>query len=107
MTTLPSFVEHQGVTVKVPGVGEVVVDIVYSGMWYVVVEAGQVGLALEPGQGRNIARVGEMIKTAAREQWPVQHPDNSYTGPDILAFTGPPSDKAPDNTRLVTETVGK
>jgi len=79
-----------GVEVDVPlGVGKVTVDIAYGGMFYVIVDAASVGLVLEPQNGREICRLGEMIKVAAREQHPVNHPEIDYPGPDILAFRDP------------------
>jgi len=92
MTSMPSFSQHQGVEVDVPEVGKVTVDISFGGMWYVIVEAKQLGLNLMPSEGKNITRLGEMIKVATREQWPVQHPEMDYPGPDILAFTSPPAE---------------
>ena len=41
-------------------------------MWYAIVDAASVGLILEPEYGTKIARFGEMIKVATREQHPVQ-----------------------------------
>lgn len=90
MTAMPSFVGAKDVTVDVPSLGEVTVDIVFGGMWYVVVQAAQVGLDLMPENGRQIASVGERIKVACQEQHPINHPELEYPGPDILVFTGPP-----------------
>ena len=59
------------VAINVPTVGEVKVDIAYGGMHYVIVDAASVGLTLEPSRGKEICRLGEMIKIAAREQHPV------------------------------------
>ena len=83
----PSFY-HSTVTVDVPSIGPVHgVDIAFGGMWYAIVDAAAVGLDLIPSRGREIARLGEMIKVATREQYPVDHPEYHYPGPDILAFT--------------------
>ena len=64
-------------------------DVAYGGMWYAIVDAASVGLRLEPSQGREICRLGEMIKVAAREQHTVHHPELTYPGPDILVFREP------------------
>ena len=90
----PAFVapEGLGVVVDVPhGVGRVELDVAFGGMWFAVADAGALGLELEPSRGRELCRVGEMIKKAAREQVPVAHPELDYPGPDILAWRGPPS----------------
>ena len=54
--------------------------------WYAVVDAARLGLRLAPENGAEICRLGEMIKTATREQHPVQHPTMDYAGCDILVF---------------------
>ena len=87
-----SFVEKLDVVVNVPhGVGPVVVDIAYGGMWYAVVDLQheknlRLNLVLDPSRAAELCRVGEMIKIACREQHPVQHPDIDYPGVDILVF---------------------
>ena len=63
-------------------------------MWYAIVDAASVGLEIVSEQGAEIVRLGEMIKVACREQFPVNHPEFDYPGTDILAFTGPPSAEA-------------
>jgi proline racemase len=89
---VPAFAAHLGVPVEVPEVGTVTVDVAYGGMWYAIAEARPLGFAITPDEGRDLVRVGEMIKAAAREQWPVAHPENpEIAGVSIMQFTGPPS----------------
>lgn len=85
--------EDMDVVLDVPHVGRVTVDIAYGGMFYVIVDASSIGLTLEPSHGREICRLGEMIKTAAKEQHPLNHPEFDYPGPDILVFRQPSSDR--------------
>ncbi|CAJ1458123.1 unnamed protein product [Effrenium voratum] len=86
---VPSFCRaaDMDVLIDVPEVGKVMVDIAYGGMFYAIVDAGQMDLELIPSKGREICRLGEMIKTACREQHPVNHPEFDYPGCDILVFT--------------------
>ena len=86
MTSLPSFVGRRDVEVEVPGLGKVKVDLVFGGMWFVIVAADQLGLEIRPEEGGKLARLGEMIKVATREQSPISHPTMDYPGPDILAW---------------------
>jgi proline racemase len=89
---VPAFAAHLGVPVEVPELGTVTVDVAYGGMWYAIAEARPLGFAITPDEGRDLVRVGEMIKAAAREQWPVVHPENpGIAGVSIMQFTGPPS----------------
>lgn len=67
--------------------GELKVDIAFGGMWYVIANVDQVGLDIRPEEGSKLARLGEMVKVATREQSPVVHPTMDYPGPDILVWT--------------------
>jgi proline racemase len=89
---VPAFTTHIDAKVEVPTLGTVTVDVAYGGMFYVIAEAQPLGLHLTPDEGRDIVRIGEMIKAAAREQLPVVHPDNpEIRGITIAELTGPPT----------------
>jgi proline racemase len=89
---VPAFAVHLDTKIEVPELGEVTVDVAYGGMFYVIAEAGPLGLHLTPNEGQKIARLGEMIKAAAREQLPAVHPENpQISGVTIGQLTGPPS----------------
>ena len=62
MTAMPSFLGKKDVVVNVPTVGNVLVDIAFGGMWYVIVNAAQLGLEIKPENGKKLASIGEMIK---------------------------------------------
>ena len=51
----------------------------------------RLGLDLVPENGKRICQLGEMIKVAAREQVPVNHPEFHYPGPDIIVIRAPPA----------------
>ena len=80
---VPAFATHLEAVVEVPKLGTVTVDVAYGGMFYVIANAEALGLRLTPDEARDIVRTGEMIKTAAREQLPVAHPEN----PEIAGIT--------------------
>jgi len=90
----PSFVEHLDIVVNVPHENiSVKLDVAYGGMWYAIVDMDQfqledspIKLELDPSYGKQLCRIGEMIKVACREQFPVQHPTEDYPGVDILVF---------------------
>lgn len=85
---VPAFAVHLEVPVEVRDLGTVKVDIAWGGMFYVIADADALGLALEPANARELVRVGEMIKAAAQEQYPVRHPENhDITGPTIAELT--------------------
>jgi proline racemase len=87
---VPAFAVHLDATIEVPHLGQVTVDVAYGGMFYAIAEAEQFGLRLVPDEGREIARIGEMIKAAAREQLPVVHPEHpEISGVTISQLSGP------------------
>jgi proline racemase len=84
---VPAFSHCTDITVKdVPELGDVACSVAYGGMHYCIVQATSIGLSLTPENGKNIVKFGEMIKTACREQFPVNHPEFDYPGCDILVF---------------------
>ena len=88
----PAFAVHLDTPVEVRSLGTVIVDVAYGGMFYVIAEAAQVGLRLTPDEGRDLVRIGEMIKAATREQLPVVHPENpGIAGVTIAQLTAPPT----------------
>jgi proline racemase len=89
---VPAFATHLDAKVEVLQLGTVTVDVAYGGMFYVIAEAQPLGLRLTPDEARDIVRVGEMIKAAAREQLPAVHPENpQIRGITIAELTGPPT----------------
>jgi len=89
---VPAFATHLDTKIEVPQLGAVTVDVAYGGMFYVIAEAAPLGLGLTPDEGRDIVRLGEMIKAAAREQLPVVHPENpGIRGITIAELTAPPA----------------
>eukprot|EP01041_Mallomonas_annulata_P012749 gene12749-26849_t len=93
LQNVPSFLAHSQIVVHVPTIGAINVDIAFSGMWYCIVNLDDPsnGLILNPtdlhpSNGKNICRIGEAIKIACREQFPVNHPLFDYSGVDILVF---------------------
>ena len=89
---VPAFAHRMDVPVEVPSIGTVTVDVAWGGMFYALTDAAALGFAITPDEGRDLVRVGEMVKTAAREQVPVTHPATpELSGISIMEFTAPPS----------------
>ncbi len=98
---------HLDALVEVPQLGTVHVDVAYGGMFYAIADATQFGLRLVADEGRDIARIGEMIKAAAREQLPVVHPDQpGFSGITIAQLTGPAHDPAHHARNAVIVSTG-
>lgn len=104
---VPAFATHLNTPVEVQTLGTVVVDVAYGGMFYVIAEAAQFGLRLEPDEGRDITRITELIKAAAAEQLPVVHPEQpGFAGITIGQLSGPAHDPVNSMRNVVTVSTG-
>jgi proline racemase len=74
----PVFVYALDVPVTVPGVGDVQVDVVYSGGFFALMDVRLTGLSLTPGNAGALARLGVAVRRAVNDQVPVQHPELSF-----------------------------
>jgi proline racemase len=93
---VPAFAVHLDATIDVPTLGRVTVDVAWGGMFYVIADAAPFGLRLTPDEGRDITRIGELIKAATQEQLPVVHPENpAIRNVTIAQLSGPAA--SPDN----------
>ena len=72
---VPSFIYHSDVTLKVPEVGDLVVDVVFGGLFFVFVKASNLEIELIPDNAARLADLGMRILAAANEQVPIQHPE--------------------------------
>jgi proline racemase len=100
---MPSFVEQLDVPVDVPGIGQVRVDVAYGGIYYVIVDAGQIGLHLVREQARALAEAGAAIYHAAEAQIAVRHPE--IPAIDFLSYVMFTGDDDPAGGSLRNATV--
>ncbi len=75
MDNVPSFVYRSDVPLTVPGLGPLIVDIVFGGLFFAFVEADQLGVDLLPANATRLAELGMRILAAANDQIPVRHPE--------------------------------
>jgi proline racemase len=105
---VPSFAVHLNAPVEVPQLGTVHVDVAYGGMFYVIADAAALGLRLTPDEGRDITRIGEMIKAATRELLPAVHPKNpDIAGVTIAQLSGAPASAGAHAKNAVVVSTGK
>ena len=105
---VPSFAVHLDVSVEVSQLGRVTVDVAYGGMFYVIADAAALGLEITPDCGRDIVRIGEMVKSAAQEQLPAVHPNQpGFEGITIAVLSAPPTNPAAHMKNAVVVSTGK
>ena len=105
---VPAFAVHLDKEIDVPHLGKVTVDVAYGGMFYVISDAAPFGLRLVPEEGREIVRIGEMIKAAAQEQLPVEHPlQPGFSGVTITVLSGPPTHAQAHAKNAVVVSTGR
>jgi trans-L-3-hydroxyproline dehydratase len=90
LTNVPAFVELVDTALEVAELGTIGVDIAFGGMWYAIADAGVLGFELGPSEARDLCRVGELIRAAAREQIQCAHPENpEIAGVSIVQIAEP------------------
>jgi len=105
---VPAFAVHLDASIDVPTLGRVVVDVACGGMFYVIADAAPFGLRLTPDEGRDITRIGELIKAATQEQLPVVHPENPEIHDVTIAqLSGPPASLDNHRRNAVIVSTGK
>ena len=104
---VPAFVERLDAPLEVPQLGTISVDVAFGGMYYVIADAARFGFRLTPDEGREIVRIGEMIKAAAREQLPVAHPlQPDVAGYSVAQLSGPAHSPQADMRNAVVISTG-
>jgi proline racemase len=104
---VPAFAAHLDAEIDVPHLGKATVDVGWGGMFYVIADVRQFdGLELIPDHGREIARVSSLLREAAIEQLPVEHPDYPGVGITITQLSGPTADSSADWRNVVTMASG-
>ena len=90
LTNVPCFADQLDSALDVDGLGTITVDVAFGGMWYAIADSHALGFALEPSEARELSRVGELIRVAAREQLPCVHPANpEIAGVSIVQIAEP------------------
>jgi trans-L-3-hydroxyproline dehydratase len=90
LTNVPCFADRLDAKLDVDGLGTLTVDVAFGGMWYAIADAHALGFSLEPSEARDLSRVGEQIRVAAREQLPCAHPENpQIAGVSIVQIAEP------------------
>ena len=82
---VPSFLLARDLTVEVPGLGMVMVDIAFGGAFYAYVNADSLKIALTDKNQSELIDVGMRIKRAVMASYEIRHPDGD---PDLNFLYG-------------------
>ena len=87
---VPAFPVYLGVSLDVPRLGSVPVDIAFGGQFFVLATAESLGVGLAAGDAQELLSVGARLKLAANRQYPVHHPLNpGINSINLVMITGP------------------
>ncbi len=87
---LPSYIHSYKASIEVPGIGSVTYSIAYSGGFYALVEASDLGFVLEACEESALAEAGHAIVEAIRAEAVFEHYSLGDVGPlPFLHFMGP------------------
>lgn len=76
---VPAFVVHKDFPLEVHGYGVIPTDIIFGGQFFAQGDLAHYGLSVDPNRGKELTRVGALVKAACDEQVTVSHPHN----PDV------------------------
>jgi proline racemase len=91
-TNVPAFVFGENISIEIPSLGTVPLDISYGGNFYAIVMAEAVGLAIVPQEAQKIINYGRLIKDAVNRQIKVYHPEKNFINEIThVEFSAPPT----------------
>lgn len=90
LANVPAFAAKLDAPLDVEGCGTIMVDIAYGGMFYAIADAQALGFEVAAHEARELAVLGEQIRTAARAQHTIVHPLHpEIAGVSIVQFAAP------------------
>jgi proline racemase len=99
---VPAFVYRSDVELDVPRVGQLTIDVVFGGLFFAFVDAGQVELDLVPANAARLADLGMRILEVANERVEVRHPELPHIDRMIdLRFIAEPGSEGADSCNVV------
>jgi len=102
---LPSYIDTFDARIDVPGLGEIGYHIAYSGGFYALVDAAELGFALTPDEERRLADTAFEIVETIRSTLSFTHYSLGEVGPlPFLHFMGPVETVAPGAYRARSAT---
>lgn len=99
---VPSFLAIADAQIKVPGLGELTVDVAYGGNFYAIVEPQANFPGLEHWSADKVLHFSPLLRTAINGAYQCQHPlDSSISGISHVLWTGAPKTAGSDAANAV------
>jgi proline racemase len=84
LDNVPAFVEALDREIATSRWGGIRADIAFGGVYYAIVDVGQIGLAITPDRARDLAEAGIALKAEIAEQVSGRHPERD--GIDAISY---------------------
>jgi proline racemase len=84
LDNVPAFAELLDHEIETPRWGKIKIDIAFGGVYYALVDVGQIGLTIEPNNARSLAEAGVELNGLLAEKVKVKHP--TLPGIDEIAY---------------------
>ncbi len=101
LVNVPAFVYREGLSVPVPGYGEVPCDIAFGGSFFALVDAEKVGLCVCGAHLAALTELGMALMAVINRAVPVRHPEADICGVDLVEFFSPAADGCADLKNVV------
>ena len=89
----PSYADQLDTIIEVEGLGEVIVDIAFGGIFYALIDPAQFDLKILPENARQLVDIGTRVHRAVNRQLDISHPElKDLTGISYTMFVGHDSD---------------
>jgi len=99
---VPAFVYRTDVVLDMPELGKLTIDVVFGGLFFAFVDAGQIPLSLTAANGEALADLGMKVLAAANEVVDVEHPELPHINRMIdVRFYGDPMSPGADSRNVV------
>ena len=92
LTNVPAYLHSQGLTAKVDGLGEMVVDVAYGGNFYAIVDPQPVFRDIADHSAGDLLRWSPLLRKALNDKYTFQHPEKpEIKGLSHILWTGKPT----------------
>ncbi len=75
IVNVPAFSYKEDITIQVPELGEITLDIAFGGSFFAIVSAKQLNMSVEPKNTQQLKEMGLVIRDIVNKEIEVAHPD--------------------------------